>query len=149
MAILTQVNGTEGVYSAHPVVLMHHLTPSFESVFAASKRKTRLSREASGSREIQLIRISLPTPSTPFILQPFQSFKFSIHREDSLCFFFGTCHICLGYQHVPPPDTPFSLPLPPSSSFSLGSVLTSSAPELVVDCLGWRVSPETNPEPGI
>lgn len=52
MAILTQVNGTEGVYSALPVVLMHHLTPSFECVFAASKRRTRLSREASGSREI-------------------------------------------------------------------------------------------------
>ena len=51
-AISTQVNWIEGIYSADLVVLMPHLTPSFESVLVDSQRKTMLSREASQGREI-------------------------------------------------------------------------------------------------
>ena len=51
-AISTQVNWIEGIYSADLVVLMPHLTPSFESVLVDSQRKTMLSREASQGREV-------------------------------------------------------------------------------------------------
>jgi len=51
-AISTQVNWIEGIYSADPVVLMPHLTPSFEPVLAASQRKTTVSREASQGWEV-------------------------------------------------------------------------------------------------
>lgn len=89
------MNWIEGIYSADPVVLMPHLTPSFESVLATSQRKLTFSREASQDQEgiaapnlsslLSLPLRSLYTTAVP------KAFMLSVHREDSFflsAFFF-------------------------------------------------------------
>lgn len=142
------MNWIERIYSADPIVLMPHLTPSFEPAFIASRRKTKLSREASQVRETQLLhpspKSSLPT-LTPFIhTQLFQGPLSSPATRKILGLFLHVIYLSrmLACPTLIPCSLCHYLLLHP---LDLVHAFTSSSPELVVDCLGWRISPRNKP----